>query len=159
MKTYKTTTGQGFTVDYANSFTAGYGNKEILVVLVNQNGEGKGFVSITSNMIDFDKIAELEGQEKYEALFELVKNQFDDQIIEWQQCKEKKVIYNIESPDGFPISYDWFDTPEAAWNFYHEWKKGFEYQGYYSANHARIPLNSLDENVELMQSEVDDSGE
>lgn len=70
-----------------------------------------------------------------------------------------KLIYNIESPDGFPISYEWFDTPEEAWKFYFEWKKGFERQGYYSANRARIPLNSLDENVELMQSEEDDQGE
>lgn len=154
MKTYKTATGHEFTVDYANAFTAGYGHKEIPFVLVNQNGDGKGFVSVTSNMIDFDKADELEGQEKYEALFDLVKTQLDDQISEWLQCKTKKVIYNIQSPDGIPISYDWFNSPEEAWSFYNDFKKGFERQGYYSSNHGRIPLDCLDENFELIDQEV-----
>ncbi|MCL4640122.1 MAG: hypothetical protein M5Z89_14090, partial [Olivibacter sp.] len=63
---------------------------------------------------------------------------------------ENSKVYNILSPDGIYISFDWFDSPELAWQFYAEWKCGFERLGYYSSNVARIPLERLDEFMRLV---------
>lgn len=88
MKTYTTTEIQEFdySINYASALSAGYGHKEITVIVeARTSGENitKGFKSVTSNMHDFDSAEELEGQEKYEALFELVENNLDGKIAEW----------------------------------------------------------------------------
>lgn len=85
MKTYTTSEIAEFnySVDYASSLTAGYGHKEISVRIVSENGEVQDFKATTSNMYDYDAAMDLEGQEKYEALFELVESQLDGEIAEW----------------------------------------------------------------------------
>lgn len=91
MKTYTTTQGQEFTIDYASSITAGYGHQKITVSVVSENGDKKEFSAKTNNMPDFDEASDLEGQEKYEALFDLVDYSLDGEISEW--------LYEIENAD------------------------------------------------------------
>lgn len=88
MKTYTTTTGQEFTVDYASALTAGYGHKKITVVIVDENYNTKEFSATTSHMPGYDEANDLEGQDRYEALFELVDYTLDDEIAEWLQGED-----------------------------------------------------------------------
>ena len=85
MKTYTTREIAEFnySIDYASSLPSGYGHKEISVRVVSENGDVKDFRAVTSNMHDYDIATKLEGQEKYEALFELVESSLDGQIAEW----------------------------------------------------------------------------
>jgi len=57
----------------------------------------------------------------------------------------KKKLFNILSPDGLTISMDNFKTKEEALNYFAEWKKRFELQGYYSSNNGRIDLEDLED--------------
>jgi hypothetical protein len=57
----------------------------------------------------------------------------------------KHKLFNILSPDGFTISMDNFKTKKEALNYFAEWKKRFELQGYYSSNNGRISLEDLDD--------------
>ena len=91
MKTYTTTQGQEFKIDYASAITAGYGHKKISVSVVTENGDKKEFHHKTNNMPDFDDAMDLEGQEKYEALFELVEYSLYDEISEWIDELENEV--------------------------------------------------------------------
>jgi hypothetical protein len=54
-------------------------------------------------------------------------------------------MYNILSPDNFPISIENFKTKKQALNYFEtKWKKQFEKQGYYSSSvYGRIELNDL----------------
>lgn len=83
MKTYTTSQQQEFTIDWASAITAGYGHQKITVQVVADNGAKTEFHHTTSNMPDFDEAMDLEGQKKYEALFELVENALDGEIAEW----------------------------------------------------------------------------
>lgn len=67
-------------VIYADAVTSGYGHKKITVEL-EFKGETKKFTGITNFMPGFDAADELEGQERYEALADLI--DIDDQIAEW----------------------------------------------------------------------------
>lgn len=71
MKTYQTTNGNQFTVNSARQTYAGYGHKTIYVEIC-FNGEYEFFTKVTNNMPDFDDAMDLEGQERAEALFDLV---------------------------------------------------------------------------------------
>lgn len=84
MKTYSTSEIAEFdyNVIYASAIPSGYGHKEITVEIVS-DGKTKEFKSVTSNMYDYDQAQDLEGQEKYEALFELVEYNLDGRIAEW----------------------------------------------------------------------------
>lgn len=90
MKNYTTTLAQDFTIDYASHLPAGYGHKEITVSVVSKNGKKKDFKAKTSNMPDFDKASDLEGQERYEALFELVEYALEGEISEWLSELDKE---------------------------------------------------------------------
>lgn len=84
MKTYTTTQGQNFTINYASSIFAGYGHQKITVEIASETGDKKEFWHKTDNMPDFDEANDLEyGQEKFEALFELVESKLDGEICEW----------------------------------------------------------------------------
>lgn len=89
MKTYTTSQDQDFTVNYASSLSSGHGHKKINALVVAENGEKKEFHSVTSNMPDFDEATDLEGQEKFDALFSLVESSLDGEIAEW--------IYSLEN--------------------------------------------------------------
>ena len=102
MKTYTTTQGQEFTIDYASAITAGYGHQKITASVVSENGDKRDFSAKTNNMPDFDEANRLEyGQEKFEAFFELVEYALDGEISEWlyeiensedEDVKKKKLI-------------------------------------------------------------------
>ena len=83
MKTYTTSQGQEFTINHASALPAGYGHKKIIVEVVASNGAKKDFHHTTNNMPDYDEATDKEGQEKYEALFELIERSLDDEISEW----------------------------------------------------------------------------
>lgn len=53
-------------------------------------------------------------------------------------------MYQILSPDGFPIHTEPSETQEQAIASFHEWLKRYEQQGYYSSNKGRIPLEDVE---------------
>ena len=64
----------------------------------------------------------------------------------------KKVMYEVLSPDGIPIRYDGpFETEEAREQYFLIWMKSYEHQGYYSYRGQRIPLNELREHCKFME--------
>lgn len=68
------------------------------------------------------------------------------------------MAYTIISPDGFTIHpTDTYPTPEAAWEAFEEWKKRYEFQGYYSSNRGRIALDELKEYCRLEECNEDDA--
>lgn len=69
-------------LNYASSMTSGYGHKLISVEL-ECNGEYREFSHTTNNMLDFDRASDLEGDEKYLALFNLIESDIEDEVIEW----------------------------------------------------------------------------
>lgn len=105
MKTYTTTQGQEFTIDYASAITAGYGHQKITVSVVAENGDKKDFSAKTNNMPDFDEATDLEGQEKYEALFELVEYSLDGEICEWLYELEKTYFVEVEKGNDWEAGY------------------------------------------------------
>ena len=54
-----------------------------------------------------------------------------------------KKKYNYLSPDGFSVRRENFDTPKEAYEYFTQWCKQFQGQGYYSANSRRIDLWEL----------------
>ena len=61
-------------------------------------------------------------------------------------AKNKK--YQVLSPDGFTIEFDkpYYRSMKKAFAAFNEWKKRFEFQGYYSSNnYGRIPLVDLED--------------
>jgi len=61
------------------------------------------------------------------------------------------IMYDVLSPDGFPISLAPFKTKRAAVKYALQWCKRFEQQGYYSTSRReKIPLEDLPENLDLV---------
>jgi len=69
---------------HATSHSSGYGHQRITVTLQKDNGEVKEFSSVTNCMPDFDKANELEGQERYDALYDCIATKIADQVDEWE---------------------------------------------------------------------------
>ena len=64
----------------------------------------------------------------------------------------KKVKYDILSPDGFSIDFSaTYSSMKAAKKAFETWKKRFEAQGYYSSNSGRIALEDLEEYCTLVE--------
>lgn len=84
MKTYTTSeiAAFDFTVTYAAAAFSGYGHNKIEVE-VEYNGERKSFKATTTSLDSVEDAKELEGQEKYEALFEIVEYSLGGVIAEW----------------------------------------------------------------------------
>ena len=62
-----------------------------------------------------------------------------------------KIMYDVLSPDGFPISLATFKTKRAAVKYALHWCKRYEQQGYYSTSRwEKIPLEDLPENLDLV---------
>jgi len=60
--------------------------------------------------------------------------------------RKNKVFYDIISPDGFTIRMPGdplFKTRVEGVKYFNQWKKRFEFQGYYSSNYGRILLIDL----------------
>lgn len=82
MKKYTTPQANEYQVTFASSLPAGYGHRTITVEVVS-GGEKGLFNATTSNMPGYDDASDLEGQEKYEALHELVESSIADQVDEF----------------------------------------------------------------------------
>ena len=62
----------------------GYGHHNIIVELYcEQIDDYHTFEAITNNMPDFDAAQRLEGQEKYDALYDIIKYQIEEEVTEW----------------------------------------------------------------------------
>ena len=71
-------------VCHAYSRFNGYGHYNIIVELYcKQIDEYHTFEAVTNNMPDFDAAQELEGQEKYDALFDIIKYEIQEEVTEW----------------------------------------------------------------------------
>lgn len=83
MKTYEVH-GKNINVIHATALSNGYGHKKITVELQEEfTGETKTFSATTSNMPDFDTATDLDGQDKYEALYEIIDSSVEDEVYEW----------------------------------------------------------------------------
>jgi hypothetical protein len=67
---------------FASAKFAGYGRQRIIVEL-QCNGLKRTFTHTTSNMSDFDDAMDLEGQEKYNALYDLISYSISDEVNEF----------------------------------------------------------------------------
>jgi len=68
-----------------------------------------------------------------------------------------KTMYDVISPDGFPISCEPFNTQEEAVKYAFQWCKRYEQQGYYSTSRwEKIPLEDLPENLDLVPVTVNE---
>jgi hypothetical protein len=67
---------------HASAITSGYGHKKITVE-ISYNGEYQKFTATTNNMTSYDAASELEGADKYHALYELIETQIIDEVAEW----------------------------------------------------------------------------
>lgn len=74
--------GKELVLYHVYSTTIGYGHKKITVEL-HYNGDYQKFTATTNNMPGFDAACELEGSEKYLALYKLIENQIIDEVSEW----------------------------------------------------------------------------
>lgn len=54
-------------------------------------------------------------------------------------------MYEVISPDGFPIDFEtrYYNSFEEAEEAFEKWKERYSRQGYYSSNKGRIPLEDL----------------
>ena len=60
--------------------------------------------------------------------------------------------YDIYSPDGIPIHPEKTYTKDEVMPAFEEWKKRFEFQGFYSSvRFGRIPLEDLEDFCELKE--------
>ena len=62
-----------------------------------------------------------------------------------------KKMFDVLSPDGFPITCEPFKTKKAALKFIPQWCERYQQQGYYSTtNRDQIPLNELPDYLRLV---------
>jgi hypothetical protein len=62
-----------------------------------------------------------------------------------------KKLYDVLSPDGFPITCESFPSKKAALAAVPLWCSRFERQGYYStSNREQIPLDELPRCLEIV---------
>jgi hypothetical protein len=98
MKTL-TINGSEVTLYSAQSKFAGHGHQKITVTL-DFNGHTKEFSCTTNNMPSFDDAQELEGPEKELALFNIVENKLQDEIIDWIESYKNQVMYRLMNHDS-----------------------------------------------------------
>jgi len=62
-----------------------------------------------------------------------------------------KKLYDVLSPDGFPITCEPFKTKKAALEYVPRWCERYQQQGYYStARRDQIPLHELPDYLRLV---------
>lgn len=86
-KTFTTPSGNKFTIDYSSVAHVGNGHVKISVTIVDEQGDMETFEETTHNMPAYDRANNLDGQEKYEALYDIVSSSIDAQIDEWEAAK------------------------------------------------------------------------
>ena len=70
------------TIHYASASFNGHGH-QLITVELEMDGAYNEFKAITNNMPNFDLAMDLDGQEKYNALFSIIEYKIEDQIEEW----------------------------------------------------------------------------
>jgi hypothetical protein len=71
-------------ITYATAISSGHGHKQISVSFYDyENSESITLTATTNNMPAFDRASELEGQEKYVALYEIIASDIQDQLEEF----------------------------------------------------------------------------
>ena len=64
----------------------------------------------------------------------------------------KKQRFDVLSPDGFSIHFsDTYSSEKKAMEAFEQWKKRYEFQGYYSSNNGRIPLTELHNHIKIVK--------
>ena len=87
MKTYKINE-KTFTVENASALPSGFGHKILTVLLNAEDGDYTTFIATTSNMPAFDDAMDLEGQAKYEALYEIIAGKIEEKVSLWLNGEE-----------------------------------------------------------------------
>lgn len=120
MKTiFRTSQGIDFQITWAGTFTAGYGHRELKFDITLRTGEANEFSVTTSNMPDYDKANELEGQERYEAFYKLVESKLEDEISEWVLELDNKAISNLPFITSTAKDYDMsIEQVKSFYNLY-----------------------------------------
>ena len=61
--------------------------------------------------------------------------------------------YQVLSPDGFTIEFDkpYYISKKKAFEAFDKWKERYKLQGYYSSNNGRIPLEDLEDYMNIRQ--------
>jgi hypothetical protein len=68
----------------ATAISSGHGHKQISVSFYDyENSESITLTATTNNMPAFDRASDLEGQEKYRALYDIIEMQIQDQLEEF----------------------------------------------------------------------------
>jgi hypothetical protein len=71
-------------ITYATAISSGHGHKQISVWFLHYKTlESITLTATTNNMPAFDRASELEGQEKYVALYEIIASDIQDQLEEF----------------------------------------------------------------------------
>lgn len=70
------------TVQFADAQFAGYGHQKIKVVLEFE-GETETFSATTNFMPGYDAANDLDGQDRYDAFYDLISSQIDEAVLEW----------------------------------------------------------------------------
>jgi hypothetical protein len=79
------------------------------------------------------------------------KHNSDDTITSFTP-KKKKQRFDVLSPDGISIHFsDTYSSEKKAMEAFEEWKKRYEFQGYYSSNNGRIPLTELHNHIKIVK--------
>lgn len=80
-KVFTTQLGDVFTINHASTSFAGYGHQRVTVE-IQCNGKTKEFSKTTTQIELIDESKELEGQQRYEALFEATGLEYDTAFAE-----------------------------------------------------------------------------
>lgn len=76
--------GKELDITYATAISSGHGHKKISVSFYDyENSESIVLSATTNNMPAFDRASDLEGQEKYRALYDIIEMQIQDQLEEF----------------------------------------------------------------------------
>ena len=71
-------------ITYATAISSGHGHKKISVWFIDyETLESITLTATTNNMPAFDRASDLEGQEKYVALYEIIASDIQDQLEEF----------------------------------------------------------------------------
>lgn len=77
-----------FECTYADSLPSGYGHRKV-TVQIQCGDEVKKFQDVTTDMEGYDNASQLSGQEKYDALYNLIAHKIDEEVFDW-------LMYDLE---------------------------------------------------------------
>ena len=79
-----TVNDQQLELHHADFVFSGYGHKKVTVELF-FNGEYKKFSSTTTRVDLTDDASELEGNERYAAIYDIISGKIEHEVIEWME--------------------------------------------------------------------------